>query len=60
MTRLTITVDDQDREECPDDPWTASLSVDTPDGPTACGLGRTVANALRELAAEIERYEIEF
>lgn len=61
MTRILIIVDDQDREECPDKPWTAT-AYDPGDRPmreiangrteyitVEAGLGKTVAEALASI-----------
>lgn len=61
MTRILIIVDDRDREECPDKPWTAT-AYDPGDRPmreiangateyitVEAGLGRTVAEALASI-----------
>ena len=45
---LTITIDDNDRDQCPDQPWTATCAE-----LCVSGVGATRADALRDLADAI-------
>lgn len=56
--RYVIVVDDVDRADAPDTPWTASLA--TPQGDTiGTGFGATVAGALTDLLANSLTWERE-
>lgn len=47
MARFTITVDDDDRDQCPDKPWSAYCHDDGVG--SSAGLGATPEEALRNL-----------
>lgn len=49
MATYKILIDDDDRESCPDTPWTATLYDDADPQPLAVGLGATVHAATSEL-----------
>lgn len=48
MSALTIHIDDKDREECPDKPWTANILNEEGETVTDAGLGATPFEALQD------------
>lgn len=56
MTTITLTLDDDDRGEAPDLPWSVVMT-DAPDtiDPGSAGIGATLADALRDLADDLDR-----
>ena len=51
--RVTITVDDDDRDQCPDDPWTATAHDESGSlvGAGEAGTGRTPREAVADCLA---------
>lgn len=48
MSTYTIQIDNKDREECPDKPWTANILDEEGETITDAGLGRTPLEALND------------
>lgn len=56
--RLDFVIDDDDRDQCPDTPWTANLTITTDDGRVSegasAGVGSTVREAIVDLLANLD------
>lgn len=51
MATYTITVDDDDRDQCPENPWTATIHGEDGQliGAGEAGLGATIAEAVADV-----------
>lgn len=60
MTRYDITIDDADRADEPERPWTANAQDEDGDHIAECGIGATPREALLDLIANIAEEAPEF